>query len=149
MTFGVWEFVVVILGFSCFSAGLIAHVLTPGVEPAASDGTWLRSGWNRHAVWLVKIVAAVLLLGVILSSLEQIKGQYPSMGRFLPGWLFGLSGAFRLSEVEVWTWLQRNEWIGMVSSDASLWFPAPGYPLAGLVVGGATALGQEFAAYTP
>jgi hypothetical protein len=122
MLLGVGEFGAVVIGSSLFSAGLVAHMLTPGIAPADGRGNWLFSGWNRHAVWLARAVMIVFLLVVILSNLEHIK-RYGSIGRFIPDWLFRL---LDLVPAPVWTardWLQGNPWIDMLSGDASFWFP--------------------------
>ncbi len=123
MNVGAWELRVIVIGVGCFSAGLLAHILAPGVDGVERE-TRSRPALNWQAAWLLKAMVAVLLLVVILSSLEEIETRGGLTGRFLPGWLFGWLVPWRAPSAHLWDWLRVNEWAGMVTSDASLWFPA-------------------------
>jgi hypothetical protein len=130
-TVGAWELAIVALGFVGFSAGLVAHALTPGLDHDAQEGEGPSTGWNRRAFWMFKALIATILVLVILTSLEEIKRLNPSTGRYLPGWLLGLSGPLSSSTRAFWAWIKANEWLGMFQSDASLWFPAVIIPWLG------------------
>ena len=132
LTLGGWEFGVVALGFGCFSARLVAHVLVPAVDPPASGGAWLPSSWIGLAATLAKVVASALLSLVILASLAQIQGGYTPIGQALPRWLVnGLLDPLRAHGAAVWRELQGDGWLGMLRFDASLWFPALVIPWLG------------------
>ena len=123
MSFGGWELAIVAMSFAFFSAGLVAHAVTPGIDPASGRGNWCSSGWNRYAARLAWAAMVVLLLAVIASSLEHIK-KYGPFGRFIPARLVGLLDLLPASVWQGWTWLQGTGWSGVLIGDASVWFPA-------------------------
>ena len=132
LTIGGWEFGVVALGFGCFSAGLVAHVLAPADDAAGSGTGRLTSSLSHHAAWLAKAATAALLSLVILASVAQIQGRYTPTGQALPWWLMnGLFEPRRARGAAVWNELQGNGWLGMLRYDASLWLPAFAIPWLG------------------
>jgi hypothetical protein len=122
---GGWELGVIVLGFGCFSAGLIAHALAPGINGAASGWGGLSISHRRLPAALAKAAATVLLLLVILASVAEIHAHSGWSGFGFPCWLgFGLFDPLQDQRAKAWKWLQGNQTVGMLSFDASLWFPA-------------------------
>lgn len=122
MRAGPWEIALVVLGFACFSAGLVAHALAPEADRGEVE-TAQRSGASRRAVWLLKVIVAVMLLVVILSCLDEIETWPRSTGRLLPDRLLALLGPLDTHGAQIWSWLRGNHWINWLSYDASVWFP--------------------------
>ena len=119
---GAWELTVLALGFFLFSAGLVAHVLTPG-GGTEGNAIALRAAANRRLTWLGRSLLSGVLLIVILCCMDEIAPRYGSGGRVIPGWLFGLLVPVRVAVAKLWELLHANELAGPLSWDASLWFP--------------------------
>jgi hypothetical protein len=125
LTLGTWDFGVIALGFGCFSAGLVVHVSAPEGDTPPRGAVWTPVPGIRIGawIWMAKGFGVVLLSLVILVSLAVMERQSGSTGRVFPWWLASILSPLRAHGDEVWNWLLGNEWIRMLSSDASLWFP--------------------------
>jgi hypothetical protein len=123
LTLDAWAFGVIALGFGSFSAGLIAHVLAPEGDAPTSGSTWTSNRWIRITGRMANWFGVALLTLVIVASLAEIGRRSDWLARAFPWWPGGLLGPFRVHVEEAWIWLQGNEWVQMLESDASLWFP--------------------------